>query len=159
MHNRQNKTALNTSREKFREPKLGVCISQLLSVCRDSKGRLSLHSWAGSQLEPINSQHLPQALSPALAIWNPAVLLPVFLHGSLLSRDPCQARALNLGCPQPGRVAAQAPWSREGSHTSEEEWCMWECSSIFVLSPDHCKPGEYKIRTRRMVAWENLIFT
>lgn len=93
MHNRQDKTALNTSREQFREPKLGVCISQLLSVRRDSKGHLSLHSWAGRQLEPINSQHLAQALSRALTVWNTAVLLPVFLHGSLLSRDPCQARA------------------------------------------------------------------
>lgn len=154
MHNRQDKTALNTSREQFRELTLGVCISQLLSVCRDSKGHLSLHSWAGSQLEPINSQHLAQALSPALAIWNPAVLLPVFLHSSLLCRDPCQARASpesGLSTAWNGR-SSQAPWSRKGSHASEEKGFIWEHSTISLLSPDHYKAGEHKICTGRMVA-------
>lgn len=107
MHNSQDKTALNTSREQFREPKWGVFISQLLSVCRDSKGHLSLHSWAGSQPELINSQHSAQALSPARAIWNTAVLLLSSCTALCSPGAPAkQEQALNLGCPQPGAGAA-----------------------------------------------------
>lgn len=161
MHNRQDKTALNTSREQFREPKLGVCISQLLSIRRDSKGHLSLHSWAGRQLELINSQHLAQALSRALTVWNTAVLLPVFLHGSLLSRDPCQARA----SPESGLSTAWKGFCSsslvQGGYPMHQKrkGSWWEHSSISLLSPDYYKAGQHKIWTGRMVAWENLIFT
>lgn len=155
MHNRQDKTALNTSREQFREPKLGVCIFQLLSVHRDSKGHLSLHSWAGSQLELINSQHSAQALSPAPAIWNTAVLLPVFLHGSLLSRDPCQEG-------ESSESGLSTAWKRccPSSLVQGGQPCITRgMLHVGTLSPDHYKSKEHKICTGRMVAWESLIFT
>lgn len=127
MHNRQNKTALNTSREQFREPKLGVCISQLLSVHKDSKRHLSLHGWAGSQLEPINSKHQAQALCPSLTVWNAAVPLLVLLCSSQLTEDPCQAKvspelptAWNSFCPSSlvrGGYRRIGRWGFHGGNT------------------------------------------
>lgn len=125
MHNRQDKTALSTSREQFGEPKLGVCISQLLSVCRDSKGHLSLHSWAGSQLEPINRQHLAQALSLLLpAETQQCCCCPPAQQPTLQGPLPSKSEP-DLGCPQPGRVAAlKLPGpGRVATHQKRQDSC------------------------------------
>lgn len=101
MCNTENKTALNTSWEQFREHKLGVYTSWLLGVYKESK--CPQCSWAGSHLKMINSKHQAQTLSHLLATQTAAVPLPIILHGCLLSRHHCWANE----CPESGLPAAR----------------------------------------------------